>query len=170
MPSSKEEKPRSRGAFHRYDFYYFVGYYFVEPEPVGPTVAPEGDVLGPMVLPDGFIALLLPLFTAPDVPAEDEPEPAVEPLVVVLGVDAPTLPEPAPPLLVCANARVDDMARAEAIAMVANFMMSPSVFDTGQSMSFGIVPVSVSRLPEQPLKDYRGTGLRHTRSISISAS
>jgi hypothetical protein len=107
----------------------------VEPEPDGPTVAPLGDEPAPTVEPDGFIAPLALLLTAPDVPADDVPEPLMPPeepvLVVVLGVDAPTLPLPAPPLVVCANAKDDDMAMAEAIAMVASFMMLPFVFDTG---------------------------------------
>jgi hypothetical protein len=120
------KKPRLRGAFSPNG-----ADYFVEPEPLAPTDAPLGEVPAPTVEPDGFIAPLALLFTAPEVPAALVPEPvmpAEEPLVV-LGVDAPVLPAPAPPL-VWAKARVDDMARAEASAMVAIFMMTAFRFDT----------------------------------------
>lgn len=97
-----EKKPRLRGAFSPNE-----AAYFVEPEPVAPTDAPLGEVPAPTVEPDGFIAPLALLFTAPEVPAALVPEPvmpAEEPLVDVPGVDvpeleAPVLPAPAPPLV-----------------------------------------------------------------------
>jgi hypothetical protein len=82
-------------------------------EPDGGKVEPLGEVLAPIVLPDGFMPLLAPLFTAPDVPADVVPEPAVPAL-------APAEPPALPPA--CANAREDVRAKAEANAMVAIFM------------------------------------------------
>ncbi|WP_295854776.1 hypothetical protein [Tardiphaga sp.] len=66
-----------------------------ELDPVGARVEPLGDVPAPIVLPDGFIALLAPLLTAPEVPAEDVPDP-VEPALVEPA--APAEPPALPPV------------------------------------------------------------------------
>jgi hypothetical protein len=100
----------------------------VEPEPVGATVDPLGDVPGPTVLPDGFIELLAPLFTAPEVPAPVVPDPLVPVLPELVlaepAADVPAAPLPVPPA--CANARDDVRTNAPANATVASFMsMSP---------------------------------------------
>jgi hypothetical protein len=81
-------------------------------------VEPLGDVLGPTVLPEGFMALLAPLLTEePVVPDADGAAPVV--LVLLLpGLDAPTPPE----TLACANARVELRVSADASAIVAIFM------------------------------------------------
>jgi hypothetical protein len=115
----------------------------VELDPVGLTVEPLGDVLGPTVLPDGFIAPLAPLFTAPEVPPADAPDPVVpvEPAPVL----APALPPADPPALpppLWANASDDVRARAEASAMVANFMSTSFRFVRWQLPAMCFVPVS----------------------------
>jgi hypothetical protein len=99
-----------------------------EPGPVGVSVDPLGEALGPSVFPDGFIVLFGPpadaplAFPMPVVPPVLPPlidEPPVVPLAA-----APPAAEPPPaelPLL-CANANVLDSANAVAKAMVVSFI------------------------------------------------
>jgi hypothetical protein len=82
-------------------------------------VDPLGDVLGPIVLPDGFMALLAPLLTdEPVVPVADGAAPVVLGLLLPgVAADAPVVPVP-----VCAKASEELRARTDASATVAIFM------------------------------------------------
>jgi hypothetical protein len=97
-----------------------------EPGPVGLSVDPLGEALGARLLPDGFMVAL--------------PLGAVGPVVVDVPVPAPTVPEVPVPLLAApvaappavepaaappawAKARVEDIARAPASAIVVSFMV-----------------------------------------------
>jgi hypothetical protein len=94
-----------------------------DPGPVGVNVDPLGDAFGPMVLPDGFLAVSGPVVLLPLMP------------VVVLGVlfivepalefpppaPAPAPPAPAPPPA-CASANVLESANAQASTIVLSFM------------------------------------------------
>jgi hypothetical protein len=94
----------------------------VEPEPVGLMVDPLGDVLGPTVLPDGFMALLLPLLTEEPVVPDAEGALVAPVLAVPAAEELPAeAPPPAPPP-VCAKASEDVKARADASAIVVSFM------------------------------------------------
>jgi hypothetical protein len=113
----------------------------VEPEPVGLMVDPLGEVLGPTVLPDGFMALLAPLLAdEPVVPVADGAAPVVLALVLLgLAAEAPPVP-PAP--LACAKASVELRARADASAMVANFMRGSPGLNQSNDRHRPIVPVA----------------------------
>jgi hypothetical protein len=84
-----------------------------EPGPVGVNVDPLGEGLAPIVLPDGFMLLL--------VAAAGEPAalPVVVPLVDGLAADPPL----AEPLPLCASAKLLDSANAHAKATVVIFMV-----------------------------------------------
>jgi hypothetical protein len=89
-----------------------------EPGPVGVSVDPLGEALGPSVLPDG----LWVLFGLAGAVAVD---PAVLPVVgepVVVPVPVAELP-PAEPVPLCASAKVPESANAAANAIVVSLMI-----------------------------------------------
>jgi hypothetical protein len=92
-----------------------------EPGPVGVSVDPLGEALGPSVLPDG----LWVLFGLAGAVAVD---PAVLPVVPVVGepvvvpVPVAELP-PAEPVPLCASAKVPESANAAANAIVVSLMI-----------------------------------------------
>ena len=97
-----------------------------EPEPVGVSVEPLGDALGPRVFPDGLWVLLGEVTEAPAVPVVVPF--AVEPVELPVAADPPAAEVPpeapldeAPPA--CASAKVLESAKAVASAMVLSFMV-----------------------------------------------
>ncbi len=81
-----------------------------EPGPVGVNVDPLGEGPAPIVLPDGFMVLLL---------GAEAGAPAALPVVVPPAVELPL----AEPLLLCADANALDSANANANATVVIFMV-----------------------------------------------
>jgi hypothetical protein len=114
------KKPRiSRGPF------LFLYLPIPEPGPVGVSVDPLGEALGPSVLPEGLWVLLGPAGAVvvepavlPVVPVVDEP--------VVVPVPVAELP-PAEPVPLCASAKVAESANAAANAIVVSFMIDSLV-------------------------------------------
>ncbi|WP_167558630.1 hypothetical protein [Bradyrhizobium canariense] len=97
-----------------------------EPGPVGVSVDPLGDALGPSVFPDGFIVLFGPPAEAPLVFPMPVVPPVVlpftdEPVVIPLDVEPPA-EVPAELPVPWANANVLESAKAVAKAMVVSFM------------------------------------------------
>jgi hypothetical protein len=106
-----------------------------EPDPLGASLEPLGDELGPTVLPDGFMLVLDPLLDPGVVPVE-LPLPLnvlpLEPVVPELMPAEPPAPAPVPPPApppvpppACASANVLDSANAVVNAIVLNFMRFP---------------------------------------------
>jgi hypothetical protein len=103
----------------------FLSYLYLpipEPGPVGVSVEPLGEALGPSVLPDGLWVLFGPAGLV-------VVEPAVVPVVVPV-VDEPVLVPapvaelpPAEPVPLCAVAKVPESANAAANAIVVSFMI-----------------------------------------------
>jgi hypothetical protein len=122
----RKKAPRKCGAF---SFYLLMP----EPGPVGVSVDPLGEALGPRVLPEGLAVLFGVVVVAP-VPAV---LPLVEePVVVLLAAEPPAaeLPPavpPAEPPPLCPSAKVLDSASAVANAIVLSFMAASSVSDQG---------------------------------------
>jgi hypothetical protein len=89
-----------------------------EPGPVGVSVEPLGEALGPSVLPDGLWVLFGPaglvVVEPAALPVVDEP--------VLVPVPVAELP-PAEPVPLCARAKVPDSAKAAANAIVVSFMI-----------------------------------------------
>lgn len=92
-----------------------------EPEPVGVSVDPLGEALGPSVFPDGLWVLFGEVTGAVAAPVV---VPLVEEPLVVLpaaGLPAAELPPVEPPPL-CASANVLESERAVASAIVVTFI------------------------------------------------
>jgi hypothetical protein len=122
--ATRQKKPRFHGASLGRLIYLLSP----EPGPVGVSVDPLGEALGPRVFPDGFIVLFGPpadaplAFPMPVVPPV-APAPTDEPLLVPLAAVPPAAePPPAEPPLLCASANVLDSANAVAKAIVVSFM------------------------------------------------
>jgi hypothetical protein len=97
-----------------------------EPGPVGASVEPLGEALGPRVFPDGLWVLFGEVTEAPAFPVV---LPFIdEPIELPLAAEPPAaelppavLPAEAPPA--CASAKVLESAKAVANAIVLNFMV-----------------------------------------------
>jgi hypothetical protein len=97
-----------------------------EPEPVGASVEPLGEALGPRVFPDGLWVLFGEVTEAPAVPVVLPFD--VEPVALPLAAPPPDaeLPPAAPPAAAppaCPSAKVLESAKAVANAIVLSFMV-----------------------------------------------
>ena len=95
-----------------------------EPEPVGVSVEPLGEALGPRVFPDGLWVLLGEVTEAPAVPVVLPLD--VEPVALPVAAEPAEVPpeaplDEAPPA--CASAKVLESAKAVASAIVVSFMV-----------------------------------------------
>jgi hypothetical protein len=95
-----------------------------EPEPVGVSVEPLGEALGPRVFPDGLWVLLGEVTEAPPVPVVLPLD--VEPVALPVAAEPAEVPpeaplDEAPPA--CASAKVLESAKAVASAIVVSFMV-----------------------------------------------
>ena len=95
-----------------------------EPEPVGVSVEPLGEALGPRVFPDGLWVLLGEVTEAPAVPVVLPLD--VEPVALPVAAEPAEVPpeaplDEAPPA--CASAKVLESAKAVASAIVLSFMV-----------------------------------------------
>ena len=95
-----------------------------EPEPVGVSVEPLGEALGPRVFPDGLWVLLGEVTEAPAVPVVLPLD--VEPVALPVAAEPAEVPpeaplDEAPPA--CASAKVLESVKAVASAIVLSFMV-----------------------------------------------
>ena len=95
-----------------------------EPEPVGVSVEPLGEALGPRVFPDGLWVLLEEVTEAPAVPVVLPLD--VEPVALPVAAEPAEVPpeaplDEAPPA--CASVKVLESAKAVASAIVVSFMV-----------------------------------------------
>jgi hypothetical protein len=103
-----------------------------EPEPLGASVDPLGEALGPRVFPDGLWVLFGEVTEAPAVPVvlPFEDEPVVLPVAAEPAEVPPAVPlDEAPPA--CASAKALESAKAVANAIVLSFMVVSWVNDQG---------------------------------------
>src|ERR1700675_3768824 len=107
-----------------------------EPEPVGVSVEPLGEALGPRVFPDGLWVLFGEVTVAPAFPVV---VPFIdEPVALPVAAEPPAAGEPPvgpaadpPPLCASASAKVLESASAVANAIVPSFIISSLVCDRG---------------------------------------
>ena len=125
---SHEDDRKKGPAFREAFFYLYLP--IPEPGPVGVSVDPLGEALGPSVLPDGLWVLFGLAGPRADEPAVLPVVPVVDEPVVV-PVPVAELP-PAEPVPLCASAKVPETANAAASVIVASLLIdSLALIDQG---------------------------------------